>query len=47
MSANVETMMYATVFNIRGESFRGKRLETVALQTGHTNALVSTEKPVI
>ena len=37
----------ATVFNIRGESFRGKKLETVALQTGHTNALVSTEKPVI
>jgi DNA replication protein DnaC len=25
----------ATVFSIRGESFRGKRLETVALQTGH------------
>ena len=37
----------ATVFNIRGESFRGKKLETIALQTGHTNALVSTEKPVI
>ena len=37
----------ATVFNIRGESFRGKKLETIALQTGHANALVSTEKPVI
>ncbi len=37
----------ATVFNIRGESFRGKKLDTIALQTGHTNALVSMEKPVI
>ncbi len=37
----------ATVFNIRGESFRGKKLETVALQTGHANALMSTEMPVI
>ena len=37
----------ATVFNIRGESFRGKKLETVALQTEHTNALASTEKPMI
>ena len=37
----------ATVFNIRGESFRGKKLETIALQAGHTNALVSSEKSVI
>ena len=36
----------ATVFNIRGESFRGKKLETVALQTGHANAPVNTEKQI-
>ncbi len=28
----------ATVFSIRGESFRGKRLETIALQTGNVPA---------
>ena len=31
----------ATVFSIRGESFRGKRLETIALQTGHVPTPVS------
>ena len=31
----------ATVFKIRGESFRGKKLETVALQTGR----VKTNEP--
>ncbi len=29
----------ATVFKIRGESFRGKKLETVSLQTGRVQAL--------
>ena len=28
----------ATVFNIRGESFRGKRLETIALQAGRVSS---------
>ena len=28
----------ATVFNIRGESFRGKRLETIALQAGRMSS---------
>ena len=28
----------ATVFNIKGESFRGKHLETIALQTGRVKA---------
>ena len=28
----------ATVFNIKGESFRGKKLETVALQTSKVKA---------
>lgn len=35
----------ATVFNIKGESFRGKRLETVALQTGRVKAPDSSEIP--
>jgi hypothetical protein len=29
----------ATVFNLSGESFRGKRLETVSLQTGKVQAI--------
>ena len=29
----------ATVFKLRGESFRGKRLETVSLQTGKVTAV--------
>ena len=29
----------ATVFKLRGESFRGKKLETVSLQTGKVNAI--------
>lgn len=37
----------ATVFNIRGESYRGKKLETIALQARHTNAFAGAEKPVI
>ncbi len=32
----------ALVFNIRGESFRGKRLENIALQTGTPYAPMST-----
>ena len=35
----------ATVFNIKGESFRGKRLETVALQTSRVKAPDSSETP--
>ena len=35
----------ATVFNIKGESFRGKKLETVALQTGRVKAPASSEIP--
>ena len=35
----------ATVFNIKGESFRGKKLETVALQTSRVKAPDSSEKP--
>lgn len=27
------------VFKLRGESFRGKKLETVSLQTGKVNAV--------
>ena len=27
-----------TVFNIRGESFRGKKLETIALQAGRVSS---------
>lgn len=34
------------VFSIRGESFCGKRLETVALQTGHVLAPVSGGLPI-
>ena len=29
----------ATVFKLRGESFRGKKLETVSLQTGKVSAI--------
>ncbi len=29
----------AMVFKLRGESFRGKKLETVSLQTGKVNAV--------
>ena len=36
----------ATVFNIKGESFRGKKLETVALQTSRVKAPDSFEKPI-
>ena len=35
----------ATVFNIKGESFRGKRLETVALQTSRVKSADSSETP--
>ncbi len=35
----------ATVFNIKGESFRGKKLETVALQTSKVKAPTSSEPP--
>lgn len=35
----------ATAFNIKGESFRGKKLETVALQTSRVKAPDSSEKP--
>lgn len=35
----------ATVFNIKGESFRGKKLETVALQTSRVKAPDSSEIP--
>ena len=35
----------ATVFNIRGESYRGKKLETIALQTGKASVLACTEQP--
>ena len=35
----------ATVFNIKGDSFRGKRLETIALQTSRVKAPDSSEKP--
>jgi len=34
----------ATVFSIRGESFRGKRLETIALQTGNISPQIRTEQ---
>lgn len=37
----------ATVFNIKGESFRGKKLETVALQTSRVKFPTSTEVPTI
>ena len=35
----------ATVFNIKGESFRGKHLETIALQTSRVKAPGSSEIP--
>lgn len=35
----------AMVFNIKGESFRGKKLETVALQTSRVKAPTSSEAP--
>lgn len=35
----------ATVFNIKGESFRGKKLETIALQTTRVKAAASSETP--
>lgn len=31
----------ATVFKLRGESFRGKKLETISLQTGKVKAIES------
>ncbi len=34
-----------TVFNIKGESFRGKKLETIALQTGRVKVPDASEKP--
>ena len=36
----------ATVFNIKGESFRGKKLETGALQTSRVKAPASSETPI-
>lgn len=35
----------ATVFNIKGESFRGKRLEAIALLAGRVRAPDSSEMP--
>ena len=35
----------ATVFNIKGESFRGRRLETIALHTSRLSTLEAKEKP--
>ena len=35
----------AMVFNLKGESFRGKKLETVALQTSRVKAPTSSEAP--
>ena len=37
----------ATVFSIKGDSFRGKRLETVALHAGRLKAPKSSEPPTI
>ena len=37
----------ATVFNIKGESFRGKKLETIALQTSRVKIPDSAEKPTL
>jgi DNA replication protein DnaC len=34
----------ATVFNIRGDSYRGKRLENIALKTTRVSASVSDEQ---
>ena len=36
---SVETVADATLFKLRGESFRGKKLETVSLQTGKVQAV--------
>ena len=36
----------ATVFNIKGDSYRGKRLETVTLQTGQVMTPHSAELPI-
>ena len=35
----------ATVFNIKGESFRGRKLETIALQIGRSKSPTSSEIP--
>lgn len=35
----------ATVFKLRGESFRGKKLETVSLQTGKVRAVEPLNEP--
>jgi len=37
----------ATVFNIKGESYRGRRLETIALQTSRVKAPTSSDKPTV
>ena len=37
----------ATVFNIRGESYRGKKLENIALLTGTASVLANAEQPVL
>lgn len=37
----------ATIFNIKGESFRGKRLETIALQTSRVKVPSSSEQPTL
>lgn len=37
----------ATVFNFRGESYRGKKLETIALQTGRASILAGAEQPTL
>lgn len=37
----------ATVFNIKGESYRGKGLETIALQAGRMKAPKSSETPTL
>ena len=37
----------ATVFNIKGESFRGKKLETIALQTSRVKTPDSSEEPTL
>jgi len=36
---NISVINEATVFKLRGESFRGKKLETVSLQTGKVQAV--------
>ena len=37
----------ATVFNIKGESFRGRNLETIALQTSRIKSPTSSESPLL